>query len=79
MRNTDITEAAQQTRTIWLSGRASTSAACDIATAAGGNSVVCGSSLNGVADGRGDQEEMADVDMEQNAAGEARDMMMAQS
>jgi len=47
--------------------------------ATGSNTVVLGHKLKGVAEGGGDEEEMADVDEEENPAVEARDVMMAET
>ena len=71
------TEAARLSRKIQVSGRAPTSAAQDIAT--GSNRVVLGPRPQGVAEGGGDEEEMADVDEEEEAAGEARDVTLAET
>ena len=46
--------------------------------ATGSNRVVLGPRPQGVAEGGGDEEEMADVDQEE-AAGEARDVTMAET
>ena len=75
----EATEGAWQSRKIELAGRAPTSAAQDMAT--GSNSVMLGSRPQGVAEGGGDEEEdMADVDEEEEeAAGEARDITMAET
>jgi hypothetical protein len=78
-KKTAATEAAWQSRLIGLAGRASTSAARDVAMATGPNRVALGSRPHRFAEGGGDgdQEEMADVDEEDEAAGGARDIMMA--
>jgi len=55
------------------------SAAWDIATAMGSNRVVLGPRPQGVEDGGGDQEEIADVDKDEEAVGEARDDTMAET
>ena len=67
MKKTEATEAARQSRKIGLEGRASTSAARDIATEMGANRVALGPRPQGVAEGGGDgdEEEMADVDEEE--------------
>jgi hypothetical protein len=72
----EATEAARQNRKIGLAGRAPARAARDMAT--GSNRVVLGPRPQGVAEGGGDEEEMADVD-EEEAAGEARDVTMAET
>jgi len=73
----EATEAARQSRKIGLAGRAPTSAAEDLA--ARSNRVMLGPRPQWVAEGGGDEEEeMADVDEEdEEAAGEARDVTMA--
>jgi hypothetical protein len=80
VKKTEATEAARQSRTIGLAGRASTSAARDMATATGANRVALGPRPQGVAEGGGDgdEEEMADVDEEEEAAVGARDITMAE-
>jgi len=77
---TEATEVARQSRKIGLPGRASTSAARDMATATGANRVALGPRPQGVVDGGGDgeEEEMADVDEEEEATGGARDIKMAE-
>ena len=79
VKKTEATEAAQQSRKIGLAGRASTSTARDMATATGANSVALGPRPHGVLEGGGDgdEEELADVDEEEKAAGGARDNTMA--
>jgi hypothetical protein len=70
----EATEAAQQPRTIGRPGRWSTSVAREMAK--GSNGVVHGPRSQADVDGRGDEEEMADVDEEEEAAKEARDITM---
>jgi len=72
----EATEAAQQNRQIGLAGRAPARAAQVMAT--GSKRVVLGPRPQGVAEGGGDEEEMADMD-EEEAAGEARDVTMAKT
>jgi len=72
----EATKAVQQNRKIGLAGRAPARAARDMAT--GSNRVVLGPRPQGVAEGGGDEEEMADVE-EEEAAGEARDVTMAET
>jgi hypothetical protein len=72
----EATEAARQNRQIGLTGRAPARAARDMAT--GSNRVVLGPRHQGVAERGGDEEEMADVN-EEEAAGEARDVTMAET
>jgi len=76
MKKREATEAARQSRKIGLAGRAPASADRDMAT--GSNRVVLGPRPQGVAGGGRDEEEMADVDEEEEAAGEARDVTMAE-
>jgi hypothetical protein len=59
----ESTKAARQTRKIGLAGVASTSVARDMAT--GSNRVVLGPRTQVVAEGGGDEDEMADVDEEE--------------
>jgi len=68
---TEATEAERQRCKIGLSGRASTSAARDIATAMSANRVALDPRPQGVAvgGGDGDEEDMADVDEEEEAPG----------
>ena len=75
----EATDAARQSRKIGLGARAPTSAAEDLAT--GANRVMLGPRPQGLAEGGGDEEEeMADVDdEEEEAAGEARDVTMAET
>jgi hypothetical protein len=71
-------EAAQQSRKIGLARQAPTSAARDMPTSS--DIVVLGSRPLEVAEGGGDEEEMVDVDdEEEEAAGEARDITMAET
>ena len=70
------TEAARLSRKIQRAGLAPASAARDMAT--GSNRVVLGPRPQGVAGDGGDEQEMADVDEEEEAAGEARDVTMAE-
>jgi len=79
VKKTEATEGARQSRKIGLAGRASTSAAWDMATATGSNRVALGLRPQGVAEGGGDEEEMVDVDEEEEAAGGARDITMAET
>jgi len=72
----EATESAQLGRKIGLAGRASERAARDMAT--GSNREVLGPTTQGVAGGEGDEGEIADGDEEEEAAGEARDLMMAE-
>jgi hypothetical protein len=62
VKKTETAEAARQSRNIALAGRASTSAARDMATATGLYRVVNGHWSKGVADRGGDQEEIVNVD-----------------
>ena len=78
-KNTAATYSAQQSRTIWLAGRASMSAAQDMPMATVSNRVMLGPRPEGVADAVGDEEEMADVDKEEQAIGGARDIAMAET
>jgi len=73
----EATAAAGQSRKIGLARRESTSAARNMAT--GSNSVVLGPRPHGVAEGGGDEEVMADVDEEEEASGEARDITIAET
>jgi len=77
VKNRDATASPRQSRKIGLAGRASTSAARNMAM--GSNRVVLGSTPWGVAEGGGDEEEMADVDEKEEAAGEERDVTMAET
>jgi len=79
VKKTEAAEAARQKRKIWLAGRESKSAARDRQTATGSNRVVLGPTHKGVAERVGDEEEMANVDEEQDAAEEKSDVMMAET
>jgi hypothetical protein len=75
----EATQAARQSGTIGLAGRAPLSEAWGITP--GSNRLVLGPRPQRVAEGGGNQvEEMADVDKkEEEAAGEAQDVMVAES
>jgi len=79
VKKTEAAEAAQQSRNILLAGLESKRAARDRATATGPNRVVLGPRPKGVAEGGGDEQEIADVDEEEEAAEEARDITMAET
>jgi hypothetical protein len=72
----EATEEARQNRNIELEGRAPARADQDMAT--GSNRVVLSPRPQGVAEGGGDEEEMADVDNKE-AAGGTRDVTMAET
>jgi len=73
----EATEAMWQSTRIGLPGRVSASAAREIAT--GSIRVVLGPRPQWVAEGRGDEEVMGDMDEEVEAAGAARDVTMAET
>jgi hypothetical protein len=78
MKKSEATKAVRQSRKIGLAGRAPTSAAQDMAT--GSNRVVLRPRPQGVVEGGGDKEEMADEDdKEEQTTGEARDITMAET
>jgi hypothetical protein len=81
VKKTEATELAWHSSKIELAGLGSTSAARDMATATGSNSVSHGSRLQGVVEewGDEDEEEMADVDEEEEAVGGVRDITMAET
>jgi len=72
----EATEAAWQSSNIGRPGQTPAGAARDMAT--GSNRVVLGPRPQRVVGAGGDEEEMADVDEEEEAAGEARHVMMAE-
>ena len=66
VKKTKATEAARQSRKVWLAGRESQ----DMATTMGSNRVALGLWAHGVSEGGGDEKkEMADVDEEEEAVG----------
>jgi hypothetical protein len=73
MKKTEVAEVPRKSKKIGLGGQKSKSAAPDRAMAMGSNRVVLGPRPKGVADRGGDEEEMADVDEEEEAAEVARD------
>jgi len=75
----EAAEAVRQSRNIGRAGRASTSAARDMPTATGSNRVVLRPRPNGMAEGGGNKEGMADVDKDEKSAGEARYVTMAKT
>jgi len=77
VKKTEATGWARQSRKTGVALRAATIAAWDIVTATGSNRVVLGPRPNGVADG--DEEETADVDEGEKAAGESRDVTMPET
>ena len=79
VKKTKAVKAAQQSRKIGLAGRVSTMAARDMATATGSNRVRLRPRPKMIVKGGGDEKEMADVDEEEQAAWEARDITMAKS
>jgi hypothetical protein len=80
-KKTEATQAVQQIRELKITRRASTSEAGNTATATGSIRVVLGLWPKRVAEGGGDEEEMADEDEdeEEEAAGQGRDIMMAET
>ena len=77
MKKTKAATEVQQSRRIGLAGRASTSAARDMATATGSNRAVLDNRPQRMVEGGGDEEEMADVDEEEEAVRDAIDVTMA--
>jgi hypothetical protein len=78
VKNREATKAEPPSSKIWLARRVPNNAARDMAT--GSNTVVLGPRHLGVAEGREDEEQMADVDeTEEEAAGDSRDVIMAET
>jgi len=79
VKKTIATDAAQQSPKIRPAGRVSMNAAREMATAMRSNTVVLCPRAQGEAGGVGDEEEIADEEKEEEAAGKARDVTMAET
>ena len=75
MKKTEATDVARQSTGVGLTGQAPR----DMAMATGSNRLALGLRPPGVAEGGGDEEEMADVDEAEESAGVARDITMAET